>query len=81
MSTVHKCVVHKFLLGDVDDPEIYAAEPIFSWQQTEVGKWVMKNAIDIYWVKSLDHNTFGYEYKIVAQFIEKDYVFWNLKYK
>lgn len=82
MSNVMKCVVHKFKLsGDVDDPELYAAEPIYNWQQTEAGKWVTDNAIDMYWSRTADIITYGYEYMIVAEFIEKDLVYWNLRYK
>jgi hypothetical protein len=46
-----------------------------------VGKWVMENAVDIYWAKNTDVNTYGYEFKIVAQLMEKDFVYWSLKFK
>ncbi len=76
------CIVHKFSLSDVDDPEIYAAEPIYQFQQTEKGKWVMANAIeDPYWCKSIDHHTYGYTYVIRAKFTDKDYTFYKLKYE
>ena len=42
----HKFTVHTFNMGDVEDPEIYAAGPLFEWQNTENGKWVMENAVD-----------------------------------
>ena len=38
--------IHQFRMGDVEDPEIYAAQPIYEWQQTEHGKWVMEHTID-----------------------------------
>ena len=31
-------VVHEFTLGDVDDPEIYAAVPLYEWQLSDAGK-------------------------------------------
>ena len=31
-------IFHQFNLGDVEDPDIYAAQPIWEWQQTEKGK-------------------------------------------
>jgi hypothetical protein len=40
MSNLKSCIVHTFKLSDVDDVDLYAAEPIYNWQQTEVGKWV-----------------------------------------
>ena len=34
-----RTLLHEFRLGDVEDPEIYAAQPIWEWQQTEAGAW------------------------------------------
>lgn len=31
-------------MGDVEDVDIYAAQPIWEWQQTAKGQWVMENA-------------------------------------
>jgi hypothetical protein len=81
MSEIVTCEVHRFQLGDVDDVELYASDPIYHWQQTEAGKWVMENAIDIYWSRVIDHNTYGYTYSIIAKFAEKDLIFWKLKFK
>ena len=39
-------VLHEFNMGDVEDPYLFAAEPIYQWQQTEKGKWVMEHALD-----------------------------------
>ena len=39
-------IVHEFSLSDVDDPDLLAAEPIWNWQQSDSGKWVMENAYD-----------------------------------
>lgn len=76
-----KLIVHKFSVGDVDDPELYAAQPIWEWQQTDVGKWVMENAIeDPYWMKHLDQNMYSYQYAIVATLREEDATFFKLKY-
>lgn len=41
-----KLLVHEFRLGDCEDPEIYAAQPIYEWQQTDKGKWIMEHAHD-----------------------------------
>jgi hypothetical protein len=81
MSETIKCVVHRFQLGDVDDVEVYIADPIYHWQQTEAGKWVMEHAIDIYWAKETNNNTYSYDYSIIAKFAEKDLIFWKLKFK
>lgn len=76
------CIVHTFKLSDVDDVEIYAAQPIYEFQQSEKGKWVMQNAVEEpYWCKSLDHLTYGYTYVIRAKFTEKDYTYFKLKFE
>jgi len=81
VSKLHRVVVHTFSLGDVEDPDLYAAEPMIKWRETDAGKWVIENAIDVYWLKELDPMTYGYKFAIVAQLIEKDYIMWSLKYK
>ena len=49
-------VVHSFSLGDVDDPDLYAAQPLYEWEKSEAGQWVMKNAADTpTWYLSLIH--------------------------
>ena len=64
-----------------DDPEISAAQPIWEWQQTEAGRWVMENAVEEpYWAKHIDHTTYSYRYKIVAKLTEENATFFNLKY-
>ncbi len=79
METV-KVVVHTFSVGDVDDPEIYAAQPIYEWQQTEAGKWVMENSIDTYWARHNNYQSFSLQYRIVATLSEQDATYFALKY-
>lgn len=64
-----KITVHTFTMGDVDDPDLYAAEPLWNWQQSEEGKWVMENAIDIpEWHRRADMISWGHQYAVVAVF-------------
>jgi hypothetical protein len=75
-------VVHEFLMSDVDDPEIYMAEPIWTWQQSPSGAWVMEHAVEKpYWHKRVDMSTYGYRCYIVARLSEADEIFWRLKWK
>lgn len=72
VQEIHKIVVHSFTVGDVDDPEIYAAQPIYEWQQSEAGKFVMAHAIDTpSYHQHLDHQLFGYRYAITAELEKK----------
>jgi hypothetical protein len=76
-----KTVVHNFRLGDVEDPEIYVAEPIYQWQQTDAGRWVMEHSQPKpEWTLSLDANSFGYRVHITATFSDKDATYFLLKY-
>ncbi len=78
---VKEVTVHIFDLGDVEDPELYAAQPIYEWQQSESGKWVMDHAVEPpIWHRHLDQAMYGYKYKITARLKAKDYTFWQLKW-
>lgn len=55
---------HSFSMGDVDDVDIYVAEPIYHWQQTEQGRWVMSHAQDLRYHTFADPATFGYRVSI-----------------
>lgn len=78
---IHKVVVHRFQMSDVEDPDLYAGEPLLKWQQSEMGEWVMKRAIDTpEWFRQVDVTTFGYRYAVVAKLKDIDYTFWQLKW-
>ena len=63
-------VIHDFTMGDVEDPDLYAAEPLYQWQQSEFGQWCMKNAADTpTWHRYADPVSFGYKYQIRAKFM------------
>ena len=78
---IKKVVVHKFRMGDVDDPDLYAAQPLYDWQISEMGKWVMERAVDTpEWHRQHDQFNYGYQYAIVAKMKDIDYTFWQLKW-
>ena len=79
MGTV-KVIVHRFSLGDVDDVEIYVAQPVWEWQQTEAGKWVMANCVDSYWDRHMDLHSYSHRIRIVAEFTEPNATYFALKY-
>lgn len=81
VEEIHKVVVHRFSIGDVEDPEIYAAQPIWDWQQTDAGKFVMEHAIgDPVWLKDIDNMNWGYRYAIVAELEKKKLAEFYLKF-
>ena len=68
VEEIHRVVVYRFRISDVDDPEIYAAEPIYNWQQTDAGRFVMENAKEPpVFQQHIDHIHYGYSYTIVAE--------------
>lgn len=78
---VRDVVVHEFSLGDVEDPDLYAATPILDWEKSESGQWVMGAAIKIpFWRRMHSITDFGYRYQIVARLREPDEVFFRLKF-
>lgn len=73
--------VHEFTVGDVEDPDIMAGEPIWNWQQSEAGAWVMEHAAEQpYWTRSMEHTTWGHRYRIMARLSEQNETFWRLKW-
>jgi hypothetical protein len=79
---IHKLVVHRFKMGDVEDPDLYAAQPLWEWQQSEMGKWVMARSLDTPEWHRQNHQflLWGYEYCVTAKLKDSDYTFWQLKW-
>jgi hypothetical protein len=74
-------VVHHFTVGDVEDPELYAAIPIMKWQESEQGQWVMQNAVEPpYYMRETDYVSYGYRFAIVARLAGANLTFWKLKW-
>lgn len=70
----------QFSLGDVDDPEIYLAAPVYEWQQTDHGKWVMENCKDVSYSVSTESDTFSYRVTIYGHLEDKEHTYYRLKY-
>lgn len=72
VKEIHKVVVHKFNLADVEDPDIYAAGPMFDWERSEAGQFVLKYAVDKpEWHRHMDPMWMGYRYIVVAELEKK----------
>ena len=66
-------------MGDVEDVEIYMAEPIWQWQQTLQGKWCMEKATEITYHTMFDHSVYGHRVVITGYLSGKHATFWALK--
>jgi hypothetical protein len=68
-------------MGDVEDPDLYVAEPMYKWEHSEEGQWIMKHSDPTpSWHRIANVNTMGYTYKIRAYLKPEDYTFWKLKF-
>lgn len=75
-------VVHEFSIGDVEDPVVYAAEPLIKWEKSEEGQYVMERAVEKpEWRQWLSPMTYGHKYCVVAKLKEKDASYFALKYR
>ena len=73
--------VHEIKMGDVEDPDLYVAAPIWEWQQTDAGKFIMEHAVGKpYWIQQTDYASYHLLYRIMARLSEQNEVFWRLKY-
>jgi len=73
--------VHSFNVSDVDDPILYAAEPLRRWEQSEQGQWIMKHAIETpSWHQIHDPSQFYTKFHIRAKLSAKDITFFQLKW-
>ena len=76
-----KVRVHEFRMTDVDDIEIYVAQPIWEWQQTDAGKWVMEHSEpEPVWTTGWDQFNYGIRVVITANLKDEDATYFNLKW-
>ena len=78
---IHKIIVYRFRMGDVEDPDLYAAQPLIEWQNSEVGKWIMERSVETpMWHRQADVANYGYQYAVEAWLKGSDHTFWQLKW-
>lgn len=79
-KTLTRTVFKVMMIGDVEDPEIYAAEPILNWQNSEQGQWVMEHAVDVSYMTQLDYQSYGYKVALYGYLAVEDLTFFKLKW-
>jgi hypothetical protein len=78
---VYNIRVFEFNVGDAEDPDLYAGQPLYDWQKSEMGAWVMAHAVEPpMWHRIQDYTTYGYRYAITAKLLGKDHTFWQLRW-
>ena len=66
-----RIVFATFNMGDVEDPEIYIAQPIYEFQQTPKGRWMMENCKDPVYNIHPCPETYGYRAVIYGEVEDK----------
>jgi hypothetical protein len=81
VDEVHSVIVHRFQMGDVEDPDLYAAQPLWEWQQSEMGSWVMEHSVETpMWHRQSNPNQYHIDYAVQAWLRGADYTYWVLKW-
>ena len=75
-------VVHTIRMGDVEDPEIYAAGPMWDWQNSDQGTWCFEHALpnSLEYRIDTDIASYGYRVAIIGHFRKEDLVYFYLKW-
>jgi len=74
-----RILIDQFFISDSEDPWLYAAQPIWAWEQTEQGNWIKANSIDPEFTVTTDPNTMGYRVSIFATLSEQNLTYFKLK--
>ena len=81
VEEVREIVVHEFTLGDVEDPDLYAAQPLCDWQDSEMGKWIIEHAVETpSWYRIPDQLQYGYKYQVRAKLMGPRLTEWLLRH-
>jgi len=73
--------VHEIRMGDVEDPDLYVAQPIYEWQESDAGKFIMEHAVGKpYWTRQLNLSSYGHKYCIMARLSEQNKTYFKLKF-
>ena len=73
--------VATLFLGDVEDPEIYAAGPIIEWEKTEKGQWLHANSYEqMMFDVVADNISYGYRINIHAWLQDEALTYYKLKW-
>jgi hypothetical protein len=77
---MQKITFHTFSMGDVEDPELYAAMPLGEFMSTEKGQWIRNNCLDPQYIIRPDVNTFGVQVIVYGEVEDKSATEYLLKW-
>jgi hypothetical protein len=74
--------VKEIRISDAEDPDLVVAQPIWEWQKTEAGKYVMENSNPKpSWIRSYDYTYYSNVYIIRAYFTPKQLTYYKLRFE
>jgi len=80
-NKIKEVVVHTFIMGDVEDPDLYADPPLHEWEKSDAGQWVMTHACETpSWYRMADTISYGYKYEIRARLTGPALTEWLLRH-
>jgi hypothetical protein len=75
-----RIVFHTFTMGDVEDPEIYIAQPIYEFQKSPKGQWMMEHGQDLRYQYVMDYNSYSYKVVLYGEVEDKLAIEYYLKW-
>jgi hypothetical protein len=80
-ADIKEVVVYTFTMADVEDPDLYAAQPLHEWEKCDAGRWVMTHACETpSWYRMADFISYGYKYEIRAKLTGPALTEWLLRH-
>ena len=76
-------IVHEFTVTVWDDSDhaIIAAEPLYKWEHSDAGQWVMEHAVEKpVFTSTTEWAILAYRYIVRARLYEEDITFYQLKW-
>jgi hypothetical protein len=81
VTELHNVVVHRFFVAECEDPDIYAAQPMWEWENSEQGKFIKDCAVGTpTFHKQLNYRELTYEFVITAELPSKKLTEFYLKW-
>ena len=77
-----RMLLFEFRLGDVEDPQLYAALPLYHWQESPAGQWCKTHCVpdSIVWTTGIDQSYYGYKVQVHGMMSEQDATVFRLKW-
>lgn len=77
-----RVVVYELTAADSEDPDLHIAEPLYKWEKSDAGQFVMNNALEPpKWHRQMDYQLYGYRYCVTAWLRSQDATYFCLRWR